>query len=60
MAMHNPPHPGEFITAVYLEPNNLSGRELAAKLDVSASTLNRILKGTSGISPEMATSTMRR
>jgi addiction module HigA family antidote len=52
--MHNPPHPGEFITEVYLEPNNLSGRELATKLDVSASTLNRILKGTSGISPEMA------
>ena len=54
MTMHNPPHPGEFITEVYLEPNNLSGRELAAKLGVSASTLNRILKGTSGISPEMA------
>ena len=52
--MHNPPHPGEFITEVYLEPNNLSGRELAAKLDVAASTLNRILMGTSGISPEMA------
>ncbi len=34
MAMHNPPHPGEFITEVYLEPNNLSGRELAAKVDV--------------------------
>ena len=54
MAMHNPPHPGEFITAVYLEPNNLSGRELATKLAVSPSTLNRILKGTSGVSPEMA------
>lgn len=54
MAMHNPPHPGEFITEVYLEPNNLSGRELAGKLDVSASTLNRILKGTTGISPGMA------
>ncbi len=53
MAMHNPPHPGEFITEVYLELNNLSGRELAGKLDVSASTLNRILKGTSGISPAM-------
>jgi len=52
--MHNPPHPGEFITEVYLKPNNLSGRELSAKLDVSASTLNRILKGKSGISPEMA------
>ena len=54
MAMHNPPHPGEFITEVYLEPNNLSGRELAAKLSVAPSTLNRILTGTSGISPEMA------
>jgi addiction module HigA family antidote len=54
MAMHNPPHPGEFITAVYLEPNNLSGRELAAKLGVAASTLNRVLTGASGISPEMA------
>lgn len=54
MAMHNPPHPGEFITEVYLEPNNLSGRELAVKLGVAASTLNRILTGTSGISPEMA------
>jgi addiction module HigA family antidote len=54
MAMHNPPHPGEFITQVYLEPNNLSGRELASKLGVAASTLNRILTGTSRISPEMA------
>jgi len=54
MAMHNPPHPGEFITEVYLEPNNLSGRKLAAKLDVAPSTLNRILKGRSGLSPEMA------
>ena len=52
--MHNPPHPGEFIIQVYLEPNNLSGRELAAKLGVAASTLNRILTGASRISPEMA------
>lgn len=54
MRMHNPPHPGEFITQVYLEPNHLSGRELALKLGVSASTLSRVLKGASGISPEMA------
>jgi addiction module HigA family antidote len=54
MAMHNPPHPGEFIQAVYLEPNELSARELSSKLGVAPSTLNRILKGTSGISPEMA------
>jgi antitoxin HigA-1 len=54
MAMHNPPHPGEFIVEVYLEPNDLSGRELAAKLGVSPSTLSRILNGSSGVSPEMA------
>ena len=54
MAMHNPPHAGEFITAVYLEPNGLSGRELAAKLGVAPSTLNRVLTGASGVSPEMA------
>jgi addiction module HigA family antidote len=54
MATHNPPHPGEFITAVYLEPNDLSGRELAAKLGVAPSTLNRVLTGASGVSPEMA------
>ena len=54
MAMHNPPHPGEFIRAVYLEPFNITGRQLAAKLSVSPSTLNRILKGASGISAEMA------
>jgi addiction module HigA family antidote len=52
--MHNPPHPGEFITAVYLEPNGISGRELAARLDVATSTLSRILKGVSRVTPEMA------
>jgi addiction module HigA family antidote len=52
--MHNPPHPGAFITEVYLVPNGISARELAAKLGVAASTLNRILRGLSGIGPEMA------
>jgi len=54
MAMHNPPHPGEFIREVYLEPFAITGRQLAAKLGVSPSTLNRILNGGSGISSEMA------
>ena len=54
MAMHNPPHPGEFIREVYLEPHSMTGRQLASKLGVSPSTLNRILRGRSGISPEMA------
>jgi addiction module HigA family antidote len=54
MRMHNPPHPGEFINQMYLLPHGVSGRELAEKLDVAASTLNRVLKGTSSVSPEMA------
>lgn len=54
MAMHNPPHPGEFITELYLEPFGVSGRELAHRLDVAPSTLSRILKGSSRITPDMA------
>lgn len=52
--MHNPPHPGEFIREVYLAPFDLSARYLAEQLDVAPSTLGRILKGSSGITPEMA------
>ncbi len=44
MAMHNPPHHGEFIQATYMEPFNLSCRYLAEQLDVAASTLNRVIK----------------
>lgn len=54
MAMHNPPHPGEFIREVYLEPFGLSARHLAAKLKVSPSTITRVLQGRSAVSPEMA------
>ena len=54
MTMHNPPHPGEFIRDVYMQPFGITGRTLASKLGVSPSTLNRVLKGTSGISSEMA------
>lgn len=54
MNMYNPPHPGEFIYQVYLEPAGISCRFMAKQLDVASSTLNRILKGQSAISPEMA------
>lgn len=54
MNMHNPPHPGEFIKATYMEPYDLSCRYLAEQLNVAASTLNRVLKKQSGVSPEMA------
>jgi addiction module HigA family antidote len=54
MGMYNPPHPGEFIREVYLDPFHLSARQVAAKLRVSPSTFNRVLNGDSGVTPEMA------
>ncbi len=54
MIMFNPPHPGEFINEVYLEPYAISVRSAAANLGVNPSTLSRLIKQQSGISPEMA------
>ncbi|MCI5219281.1 MAG: addiction module antidote protein, HigA family [Candidatus Electrothrix sp. LOE2] len=54
MIMHNPPHPGEFIKEVYLEPLGVSPRSVAMRLKVSPSTFSRLIKGRSAISPEMA------
>ena len=54
MAMHNPPHPGEFIRATYIEPFDISIRSLAESLGVSPSTLTRLIGQRSGVSPEMA------
>jgi len=54
MTMHNPPHPGEFIAEVYLVPFGISARELALRLNVAPSTISRVLKGSSRVTPEMA------
>jgi len=52
--MHNPPHPGEIIRELCLEPLGLSVTQAAEALGVSRKTLSAILNGRSGISPEMA------
>ena len=54
MAMHNPPHPGEFIREAYLLPYGISVRALADSLGVAPSTITRIVNGASAVSPEMA------
>ena len=54
MSMHNPPHPGEVIRELCLEPLDLSVTDAAAALGVSRKTLSAILNGRAGISPEMA------
>jgi len=54
MLMHNPPHPGEVIKKLCLEPLGLTVTEAAKALGVSRKTLSSILNGRTGISPEMA------
>ena len=45
---------GELISSIYMEPHDISCRYLATELGVAASTLNRVLKGKSAVTPEMA------
>jgi addiction module HigA family antidote len=52
--MHNPPHPGEVLRELCLEPRGLTVTETAAALGVSRKTLSSILNGRARISPEMA------
>jgi addiction module HigA family antidote len=52
--MHNPPHPGEILRELCLEPLGLSVTDTAKALGVSRKTLSSVLNGRAGISPEMA------
>ena len=54
MKMHNPPHPGEILRELCLEPLGLSVTRTAQALGVSRKTLSAVLNGRAGISPEMA------
>lgn len=54
MRMHNPPHPGEILSGLWLNPMGLSVTQAARALGVSRKTLSKIVNGNSGISPEMA------
>ncbi len=52
--MHNPPHPGEVIRELCIEPLDLTVTDAAKGLGVSRKTLSALLNGHFGISPEMA------
>ncbi len=54
MRMYNPPHPGQILKTLCLEPLNLTVTDAAKALGVSRKTLSAILNGRAGISPEMA------
>lgn len=54
LKMHNPPHPGEILRELCLDPLGLTVTQAAGALGVSRKTLSSILNGHSGISTEMA------
>jgi len=54
MPMKDPPHPGEVIRELCLEPAGLSVTRAAEGLGVTRKALSELLNGDSGISPEMA------
>ena len=54
MTMKNPPHPGLSVRYECIEPLDLSITEAADILGVTRQTLNNLVNGKSGISPEMA------
>lgn len=54
MQMFNPPHFGEVIKEMYIEPLNLSITEVAKGLGVTRKSLSELINGHSGISYIMA------
>jgi antitoxin HigA-1 len=54
MPMKNPPHPGRSVRDDCLDAFGLSVSEGARVLGVTRQTLNNLVNGRSGISPEMA------
>ena len=54
MSMHNPPHPGEVLKGLYLDPLEITVTDAANALNVTRKTLSAVINGRSGVSPEMA------
>ena len=54
MRMKNPPHPGLSVRYDCLDPLGLSVAEGAKALGVTRQAMNNLVKGTAGISVEMA------
>lgn len=50
----NPPHPGRIVRQECIEPLGLTVTEAARALGVTRQTLNNLVNGRAGISPEMS------
>ncbi len=54
MKMHNPPHPGEIIKGLWLDPMGVSITKAAKAMGVSRKTLSKIINKQGRVTPEMA------
>lgn len=54
MKMHNPPHPGEIIKGLWLDPMGASITEAAQAMGISRKTLSKVVNGHGRVTPEMA------
>ena len=54
MRMKNPPPPGRIVRQECIEPLGLTVTQAARSLGVTRQTLNNVVNGKSGVSPEMA------
>lgn len=52
--MKNPPHPGRIVRQECIEPLEITVTEAAERLGVKRQTLNNLVNGKSGVSPEMS------
>lgn len=52
--MHNPPHPGELLLEMYLEPLGVSITQAADALGVSRKHLSEIVNAKVSVTPDMA------
>ena len=54
MKMYNPPHPGEIIKGLWLDPMGVSITDGARAMSVSRKTLSKIVNGKARVTPEIA------
>jgi len=52
--MYNPPHPGEIIKGLWLDPMGVSITEAAQAMAISRKTLSKIVNGRGRVTPEIA------
>ncbi len=54
MKMYNPPHPGEIIKGLWLDPMGATVTDAAEALGISRKTLSKVINGRGRVTPEMA------